>query len=146
MRLAFRISSNWCRSFAYNNNGFPEHRQNQEVEWHSRATPATNTKRQSSELLYSPPIFAEKVLKILCPGMWRNLAHVQLGVTSMSTMAIISIVVIISIIVSRHFALQDNKMSGCNTCTEIIFCHRNMQINLHGPDWYNRPQYWTSFP
>lgn len=51
------------------------------------------------------PIFAEKVLKILCPGMWRNLAHVQLGVTSMSTMAIISIIVIISVIVSRHYAL-----------------------------------------
>jgi hypothetical protein len=69
-------------------------------------------KRQSSELVYSPPIFSENVLKILCPGIWRNLAHVQLGVTSMSTMTIISVVMVISVIVSRHYVLQENKRSG----------------------------------
>lgn len=72
------------------------------------------------------------------PSMWRNQTHVQLGVTNMSTIVVISIIVIIAVIISRHFALQEKKMSGYNKYTANI-CAKKYSNKLWWT-WFNKPQ------
>jgi hypothetical protein len=102
-------------------------------------------KRRKPDPISSPPISAEKVLNILGPGVRRKMAHVQLGVATISVIPIITVIIaiitvvitiitvivaIVTVIIPRHLELQD-KIDRIKACSQNIVEQRHVNMQMH---------------